>query len=353
VLWLMFACAHPEDPVPADCAPGDLERVAGVPGTNGRGPDGLPATETWLSLPQDVTPGPGGTFWVDDYNNHRILEVGADGLARVLVGSGLPGGGDGGPALEEPLDHPTMAAVDPEDPEVVWFAATGNHRIGRVDRSTSSVTFPYGTGFPGFSGEGTPAAEAWFYRPSSLAFAANGDLYVSDRMNQVARAIDRDGLVRTVAGTPETAGYSGDGGPATAATLNAPEPTETDPGNRLDLRGDRLVLADTGNHVIREVDLASGRIETLAGDGVAGFVDGPAGSARFSAPRDVAIAADGTVYVADAENGAVRAIGVDGEVRTVATMTWPAGVAVSDDGALWVVDRNDAIVLRMCAVSER
>lgn len=349
MIALALACTSPrpdETLTGSACTDSAGTIVAGVPGYVGRGPDGLPATETWLSLPQDVTPGPGGMFWVDDYNNHLIREVDADGTSHVVVGSGFPGGGEGGPALEEPLDHPTMVLPDPSDPDVLWFAATGNHRIGRLSRSTATVSFPYGTGYPGFSGDGGPASEAWFYRPSSIAFDNAGTMYVSDRINQVVRAIGVDGFVETVAGTPEVPGYGGDDGPATEALLNAQN--ATDPGNRLDVRGSRLVLADTDNNVLREVDLETGIIRTLAGDGTLGFADGPAESASFAAPRDAAIAADGTVYVADAGNGAIRAIGLDGEVRTVATLTYPAGVAVDGEGRVWAADRDDGVVVRFC-----
>jgi serine/threonine-protein kinase len=239
-----------------------------------------------------------------------------------------------------------MALPDPSDPDVLWFAATGNHRIGRLSRSAATVSFPYGTGYPGFSGDGGPASEAWFYRPSSIAFDDAGTMFVSDRMNQVVRAIGVDGIVETVAGTPEVPGYSGDGGPATEATLRAL--VETDPGNRLDVRESRLVLADTDNNVVREVDLETGIIRTLAGDGTLGFTDGPAASARFAAPRDVTIAPDGTVYVADAGNGAIRVIGLDGEVSTIASLTYPAGVAVDGGGRVWAADRDDGVIVRFC-----
>lgn len=331
------------------CVEGELEVVAGVPGVAGRGADGLPATETWLSLPQDVTPAEEGRFFIDDYNNHVLLEVSPDGISRVIVGSGFPGGGEGGPALQEPLDHPTMALLDPDDPDTLWFAATGNHRIGRLSRAAGEVSFPYGAGYAGYAGDDGPASEAWFYRPSSVAFGDDGTMYVSDRMNQVVRAINIDGVVSTVAGTPGIGGYTGDNGPAIEATLSAPPQTETDPGNRLDVRNRRMVLADTGNHVIREVDLATGLITTLAGDGVPGHLDGTVRSARFSAPRDVAIAPDGTIYVADAGNSAIRAIGVDGEVRTFGYVTYPAGVAVDAEGRLWVADRDRGVILRSCA----
>lgn len=321
-----------------------VERMAGVPGVNGSNGDGRAARATWLSQPQDVVPDGADGFWIGDANNHVMRHVDHRGVARVVLGVGVPGGGDGGPALEERMDHPTM--VLPDGGEGLWVAATGNHRIGHL--ADGQITFPYGTGVPGYGGDGGPAVDAQFARPSSIAAGSDGTLYVSDRMNQVVRAIGVDGIVTTVAGTPLNEGYGGDGGPATEATLSAPEGSDMDPANRLDVRGDRLVLADTGNHVIREVDLATGRIRTLAGDGEPGFADGPAETARFHAPRDVAIAPDGTVYVADALNGRVRAI-ADGAVETVAELVWPAGVAVDAAGRWWAADRNDGTVWRGCA----
>jgi DNA-binding beta-propeller fold protein YncE len=347
--WLMglLACDEPpSDELPSKEPCVQLEVVAGIPGVAGAGVDGRAATETMLSQPQDVTVAADGTWWVDDYNNHRVRQVDADGVSHVVLGSGFPGGGEGGSARAEPLDHPTMVLPDPELPGVLWVAATGNHRIGRLDLEASLVAFPYGTGFSGFEGDGGPASEAWFWRPSSLAFGDAGVMYISDRMNQVVRAISPDGIVMTVAGTPGAAGYAGDGGPATEALLNAPEPTEPDPGNRLDVRDGRLVLADTGNHVVREIDLATGRIETLA--------------SGLLAPHDVAIGPDGTVYVADTENACVRAVGPDGELTTAlgtcgepgtvdeGLLTWPVGVEVTDDGILWVADRNQHVVVRSC-----
>ena len=113
--------------------------VAGVPGVGGRREDGLPATETWLSMPQDVAIGKDGVWWIADYNNHLVREVDVHGIARTVAGSGFPGGGDGGPALQEPFDHPTMALQDPADPELLWIAATGNHRIALLRRSAGWI----------------------------------------------------------------------------------------------------------------------------------------------------------------------------------------------------------------------
>lgn len=248
-----------------------------------------------------------------------------------------------------------MALVDPKDADILWFAATGNHRIGRLDRAEELIDFPYGTGFEGFQGDGAQAADAWFWRPSSIAFDDQGTMFVSDRMNQVVRAISADGVISTVAGTPGVPGYAGDGGAANAATLNAPAWTEADPGNRLDVRDGRLVLADTGNNAIREIDLATGIIDTLAGP-EEGFLE----------PHDVAIGVDGSVYVADTGNHCVREVTPNGEVRVVvgdcgdegpatqtvraadARFSAPVGVAIDADGGVWISDRNNQVIRRWC-----
>lgn len=354
VLLSCLACVD-DDPVDGEVCAGRIQVVAGVPGYGGRREDGLPATETWLSLPQDVAIGADGTWWIADYNNHLLREVGADGVARTVAGSGFPGGGDGGPALQEPFDHPTMALQDPVDPDLLWFAATGNHRIGLLDRSEAWVDLLYGTGAPGFAGDGGSAANASFWRPSSLAFDDEGVMYVSDRMNQVVRTIAPEGTIATFAGTPGVAGYTGDGGPASLATLRATPASEMDPANRLDVRGGRLVIADTGNDAIRVVDLVTGVIDTLAGP-----------ATGLSDPHDVAIAADGSVWVADSGNHCVRHVTPGGTIDSVlgrcgesgpaaedvdaaaATFASPVGVAVDDGGAVWVADRDNHVVRRWC-----
>lgn len=325
--------------------------VAGLPGEAGLGQDGVEATATRLYLPQDVTVARDGTWWIADYNNHVIREVGSDGTARVIAGSGFPGGGQGGPALAEPMDHPTMVLPDLVDPDVLWIAATGNHRIGRLSRRAGVITFPYGTGEAAFSGDGGPASTASFHRPSSVAFDRDGAMVVSDRMNQVVRRVGVDGTVTTVVGTPLESGYAGDGGPASAALLNAPADTETDPGNRLDLREGQLALADSGNGVVRVVDMMNGTITTA--------LDG------LDRPHDVAIGRDGTIFVADTGAACVRALPPTGGAAIVAgrchepgpataeidatdaTLDYPCGVFVDERGFLWIADTHNHVIRRV------
>jgi streptogramin lyase len=242
----------------------------------------------------------------------------------------------------------------------LWIAATGNHVVARLDLAASWVDIACGNGLAGFAGDGGPADEASFDRPSSVAFGPDGTMYVSDRMNSVVRAVSPDGIVSTAVGVPGEPGYDGDGGPATAARLGSEPWNKYVAANRVAVRGERLVIADTGNHVIREVDLATGIIDTLAGDGVAGWADGA--SARFSAPHDVAIGEDGVVWVADSGNACVRAIAPDGTVSTAAgvcgepgspadgLLRYPVGVAISGS-TVWVVDQDSHQVLRFCPES--
>lgn len=351
-LAILTACEAPPSGEGDPCdAPGALCVVAGQLGQAGRGADGLPATATSLYLPQDVAVAGDGAWWIVDYNNHVIREVDGDGVSRVILGSGFPGGGDGGPALDEPLDHPTQVLPDPLDPDVLWVAATGNHRVGRLARAEGQVTFPYGTGEAAFGGDGGPASLASFHRPSSLAFDADGAMYVSDRMNQVVRRVGPDGVISTVVGAPGEPGDGGDGGPATAAHLHAPASTEMDPGNRLDVRGTLLVLADTGNDAVRAVDLTVGTLERR--------LDG------LTRPHDVALAPDGTIYVADTGAACVRALRPDGQVTVVAgrcgtpgpavavtdaldaTLDFPCGIFVDEQGFLWIADTHNHVIRRV------
>lgn len=346
--------SEPAPEVPPCERVGVLCIVAGVPSEAGRGEDSIAATATRLYLPQDVTIGTDGTWWIADYNNHIVREVGDDGTAHVIAGSGFPGGGQGGPALAEPMDHPTMVIPDPVDPDALWIAATGNHRIGRLSRHDGVLAFPYGTGEAGFAGDSGPASLASFYRPSSIAFDRDGAMAVSDRMNQVVRRIDVDGVVTTLVGTPGTAGYAGDGGPASDALLNVPPDTETDPGNRLDLRDDQLAIADSGNGAVRVVDLPTGTIDTIL--------------AGLDRPHDVAIGADGTIFVADTGASCVRALSLTGETAVVAgrcgvsgpamaevdaasaTLDYPCGVFVDERGFLWIADTHNHVIRRVRVV---
>jgi sugar lactone lactonase YvrE len=259
--------------------------------------------------------------------------------------------GDGGPATAALLNAPTALAVDRHGDVII--ADTYNNRIRRVD-DHGRITTIAGTGRPG-SDHGTRADRSDLDHPSGVAVDRSGNVFVADTYNHRIRRIDPQGRIQTIAGTG-TAGYGGDGGRADRALLNHPH------GLAVDAAGN-LLVADTFNDRIRRID-RSGRIETIAGNGVHGFGGdgGPPRRAALATPYDVEVAADGTVFVADTLNNRIRRIagdtvdtfagtgayGVNGRTggRAVAAqLAEPLAVAVDDSsGDLYVVETTQAVL---------
>lgn len=169
-----------------------------------------------------------------------------------------------------------------------------------VNASTGIISTVAGTGEAGFSGDGGPAAKAALDFPAGLAVDVQGRLLIADMNNHVIRRVAADGSISTVAGTLRSAGFSGDGKPATAAQLSSPADITVG-------RDGSLIIADSDNHRIRRID-STGVITTIAGSGDAGFAGdgGAAVQAQLDAPQGVAVRPDGSIYVADARNQRVR-----------------------------------------------
>ncbi len=222
---------------------------------------------------------------------------------------------DGGLATATTLAEPYRMAVGPDGS--VYIADRLNHRIRRVDRF-GIITTVAGTSTGGYSGDGGPATAARLYAPSSVAIAPDGTLYIGDSYAQRIRRVGTDGIITAFAGTDVT-GFSGDGGPATAARISS-----TNSGITVGPDGS-LYIADRDNHRIRRVG-PDGIISTVAGNGVyntngtASFSGdgGPAMAAQLSGPTDVAVGADGSLYIADNGNARVRWVKPDGIITTVA-----------------------------------
>jgi len=173
------------------------------------------------------------------------------------------------------------------------------------------ITTRAGNGTAGYRGDGGPAERALLNWPRDVALDAAGVLYIADTLNHRIRRIDTGGVITTVAGTGSN-GYSGDGGPAISAQLAAPR------GVAVAADGG-LYLSDTENHCVRRIN-PDGRIQTVAGTGAPGYGgdDGPAADAQLSWPAGMAVGADGSVYVADSGNDRIRRLRPDGRIGTVA-----------------------------------
>lgn len=182
----------------------------------------------------------------------------------------------------------------------MYIADAWNNRICKVS-STGVITTIAGTGVAGFSGDGGHASAAQLSKPTDVAIDAAGNVYISDQQNDCVRKINAAGIISTYAGMGGMAGYSGDGGQATVASINYCEYIQLYDGN--------LYLGDKLNNVIRQVN-TSGIITTFAGNGIGGYSDdgGPATSAEFYYPEAITFDICGNMYISDWYNNRIRKI---------------------------------------------
>ncbi|MDE2997998.1 MAG: hypothetical protein OXU79_02850 [Gemmatimonadota bacterium] len=316
---------------------GIIITLAGT-GDPGRSATGTGPLDTDLYFPQDMAVGPDGRTYILDWNNNRVVVI-DNGTVRPLIGNGEPGEALAGPALEVGVDHPAHISFDPRGRLIL--SAWQNSRILRYDAATRRVQPIAGRGDRGFRGDGGPALEAWLNLPSSTAFDSSGRMYISDQGNLRVRMVDLNGTISTVAGTGRE-GFAGDGGPAALADLYAPTGDAAQPGGRiaLDSRGN-LYIADTFNNRIRMVD-TGGRISTVAGGGSIGATagtysgdGGPAIQASLSRPSDVAVDAEGNLYIADTGNHCIRKVDTEGVITTLAGRCGEPGFKGDSDHPRW------------------
>ena len=256
--------------------------------------------------------------------------------------------GDSGPALEALLNFPTAIAVDAEGD--LYIADTMNHRIRRVDAHTGRITTIAGVGLPRFGGDGGPSVAAGLNEPVALVLLGTR-LYIADQSNNRIRMVDlRTGIITTIAGTG-TATFNGDGRHATEAALAGPS------GLTIGTDG-RLYIADTFNGRIRAVDPATGIIETVVGDGGEYRYQGEseAASASLSRPSGMAVDLEGNLFLTDSDNHLVRRwdrmagridrvagngianYGGDGEAPLEASLNYPFGIVMDQQNHLFVAD---------------
>jgi len=297
------------------------------------------------------------------------LPLMAEPLISTVAGNGnAANNGNSGNALETGAGQPFGVEIGPDG--ALYICEVQNHRVMRLDRKTQQLTTVAGSGAKGYTGDGGPATAAKLNEPYEVRFDTGGNMYFVEMMNHVVRRVDaKTGVISTIAGTG-TQGFGGDGGPATAAKFNRPHSIALDGAGG-------LYIADIGNHRIRRVDLKTGMVKTIAGNGkralpenggiasgkamagpraltyhngvlwialreghsvwslevktgrlkhVAGTGKkgfsgdhGPALQARFNGPKGIALGPAGGVFVVDTENQAIRRIDPrSGRIRTIA-----------------------------------
>jgi len=289
---------------------GTITTVAGN-GTAGYSGDDGPATLAKLYGPASVSATADGGFLIAEAYNHRIRRVSPAGtITTVAGGLGAGYGGDGGPATTAKLLYPFAVAATPDGGFLV--ADTYNHRIRRVSPA-GTITTIAGVGTSGFSDDDRLATTAKLYYPFGVAAAAGGSVLIADTYNNRIRRVTPDGTITTIAGNASV-GFIG-GGPATSASLYRPFGIAS-------LADGGFLIADTYNHRIRRVS-PSGTISTVAGTGTAGFSSdgGPATAAQINYAYGVATTADGGFLIPDRQNHRVRFVDSDLRPAPVPTAT--------------------------------
>src|SRR5579875_649189 len=373
-----------------DCPTGSTTHCSGDP------------LQAELHGPEDLTIGPNGALYIADTVN-AYIRVLTGGAISFVAGSGTVGfSGDGGPANQATTADGSGVAL--YDPQAIAFdsagnyyiADTGNNRIRKVN-TKGIISTVAGNGTPGFAGDGGPATSAELNQPTGVFADSQGNLYIADNLNNRIRKVSSSGTISTVAGNGIVS-YSGDGGPATAAQLNAPR------GAASNAKG-TLFISDSQNSVVRLVNgvgissigqgslvmprgvatdsagnayvadsLANvvwkigtdGSVTKFAGSGDAGFAGdgGPAASAQLNAPTAVAVDPAGNVFIDDFTNLRIREVTTAGIINTVAgngsqgysgdggpavnaSFNLAQGIAVDSFGNLYIADTGNNVIRKV------
>jgi sugar lactone lactonase YvrE len=319
-----------------------------------------------LVLPSAIAFDTQGNLYIAETGNHAVREFTVAGVVTTVAGNGVQGfSGDSGPATAAELDSPAGLALDTAGN--LYIADSHNHRVREVAAATGTITTLAGTGVAGYSGDGGLAVAAQLDLPTALALDSAGNLYIADTDNhRVRRIAVTTGVIATIAGNGVEA-FTGDSGPATAASIDSPN------GLALDAAGN-LYIADTHNGRVREVSAATGAISTIAGAGFAGGNvqtfggdGGAATAAGLALPRGLTLDAAGNLYLADSANHRIRRISPAGIVTTVAgqgtetfagdgapavtaSLDTPRSVAISPAGLLTLADTANQRIRQLDAM---
>ena len=281
-----------------DPATGIIRTVAGS-GVRAYGGDNGPATEAYMGNPKDVSVDSRGRVVIADHRHGRVRRVDEDGVIRCIAGSEDKWDrGDNGPAVSACLVDVRGVAHGPNDD---IYVGDGIGRIRKIDAASGIITTVAGTGQAGYSGDDGPATRARVGTPSAIRFDGAGNLYFSDSVYHVVRKVTTEGNIGTVAGTGEP-GFSPDGTRAKEARFNRPSGLEVD--------SDGVVyVSDSWNNRVRTV-AADGTLETVAGSDIPGDGGdgGPATAASLNVPHGLALYGDDTLLISDHHNNRIKAV---------------------------------------------
>jgi len=292
--------------------------------------------------------------------------VAAPLVIETVAGTGQPGDipPGGGNALKVPVDLPFGVECGPDG--ALYITAIGHHRVLRLDRQSGELTSVAGSGKKGYAGDGRPATEALLNEPYEVRFDADGHyMYFVEMMNHLVRRVDlHTGLISTVAGNGQ-AGFAGDGGPAREARFKQPHSIALDGSGN-------LYVADIGNHRIRRIELATGTIDTIAGNGERELprdgtsakgqpILGPRALHVVGSTMWIALREGNSVWRLDLDSGLIhhvagtgkKGFSGDGGAPSEATFDGPKGIVATAEGLLYVVDTENEVIRRIDTKAKR
>jgi uncharacterized repeat protein (TIGR01451 family) len=356
----LYIADNQNDVIREVTANGIMTTVAGIAHSQGYTGDNGPATSAQLNQPGGVAVDSAGNLYIADGVSYVIRKVAPNGIITTVAGTGYSGySGDNGPATSAQLSFPEDVAVDSAGN--LYIADTSNNRIRDVNLAGIISTL-VGSGLSPSAGDGGPPTLAQFSVYSGVGVDGVGNLYIADWLASYVRKVAPAGVISTVAGNG-TYGFSGDGGPATSAAINAPTVTADSAGN----------IYIFGGAYIRKID-TNGIITTVAGTGVGGYSgdNGPATSAQiplFYTPLWLAVDSAGNLYFSDDVYNVVRKITPGGIITTVAgkrsepytqggysgdggpatsaQLGYPTGLAVDAAGSLYIAEAFNYRVRRV------
>ena len=294
-----------------DVSAGTISTYGGI-GSTGPFGEGGPATSARMNEPRGLFVDGSDDLFLADSQFHVIRKiVAATGIITVVAGEPKdPGIGDGMTATSAYLEQTEDVAIDTAGN--IYIVSPIQGRVRKVDAITGDITTIIGSGFEFEPADAT--TDVLLLEPRGVAVDSAGDVYVADSSGSNSRIVKytvAGATYSTFAGTGTT-GSTGDGGPATAARVNKPQGVAVD-------SSDDVYIADTGNHRIRKVVVSTGIIDTIASSGVGYSGDGgPATAAEMNLPSKVVVDSLGNYYIADTFNSVIRKVSSSGTITTVA-----------------------------------